>query len=449
MYDPEVLNEATRRFILAHRTEDVRQLALQGARLPEVDLHEALVQIAGWQQARLKLPQWAATQGLRYPPHLPMEQCSSQLTALYKRGIIARTRRLEELASAPPADVPLHLPEGDPQAVRAEDDAPQAWGTLTDLTGGLGIDCAYLARCFRHTTYVERQEQLCRLAEHNFPLLGLKEVDICCGDGVKHLQEMEPVDWIYLDPARRSASGGKVVAIGDGEPNVAQLEPLLMQKAHHVLVKLSPMLDLTLALQELKHVEAAYIVAADGECKELLLLLGHRPASRPEVVPITCVHLRSSKSANQLNLSHRTTADELTFSKAEEQQAPPQLADVPQDYLYEPHAALLKAGAFNLLTQLYPVKKLHPNSHLYTSAEPLLTFPGRRFHITGWSGFGKKELKQLTNGLKQANLTVRNFPLTPDALRRKLKLTDGGQVTLFATTLQGEKHILIKTEPLS
>ena len=442
------MNEATRSFILAHRTEDVRQLALQGSRHAEVDLHEALVQIAGWQQARTKLPQWAATEGLLYPPHLSMEQCSSQYTALYKIGIIQRLRRLEELASAPPAGAAVFGPEDAEDTATAAEDRVEPRGSLTDLTGGLGIDCAYLARCFCHTTYVERQKLLCQLAEHNFPLLGLKSFTICCGDGVEYLQAMEPVEWIYLDPARRNASGGKVVAIGDCEPNVVQLENLLLQKAHHVLVKLSPMLDLTLALQEMQHVEAAYVVATDGECKELLLQLGHHPASCPEEVPITCAHLRKEDRAKTPIFSI-ASVEELTFSKSEEQQAPMLLANEPMNYLYEPHAALLKAGAFNILTQRYPVKKLHPNSHLYTSAEPLPQFPGRRFQIMGWSGFGKQELKLLLNGLKQANLTVRNFPLATEALRKKLKLSDGGAITLFATTIASEKHILIKVEPLN
>lgn len=414
------LNDATRRFILAHRTENVRELALRGCRDAEVDLREALVQIAGWQQARTKLPRWAATEGLLYPPHLSMEQCSSELTALYKKGIILRQRRSEEAQQPPSAGVAVTT-------------------SLTDLTGGLGIDFSTLAPLFARATYVERQELLCGLAEHNFPLLGLKDCRICRADGVEYLQAMEEaVDWIYLDPARRNQQGGKVVAIADCEPNAVQLEPLLLQKSRHVMLKLSPMLDLTRALQELHSVETAYVVAVDGECKELLLILGPQPPQRKEELPITCVNLRSVDKA-----------EELTFSKAEEQQAPLQLAQEPMAYLYEPHAALLKAGAFCLLTQRYPVKKLHPNSHLYTSAEPLPHFPGRRFRITGWSTLGKRELKPLLADLKSANLTVRNFPLTTDALRRKLKLADGGPTTLFATTLQGEKHILIKAQPLS
>lgn len=429
------LNDATRRFILAHRTENVRELALRGCRDAEVDLREALVQIAGWQQARTKLPRWAATEGLLYPPHLSMEQCSSELTALYKKGIILRQRRSEEAQQPPSAGVAVCIKASS----GAASDAPCKQGALTDLTGGLGIDFSTLAPLFARATYVERQELLCGLAEHNFPLLGLKDCRICRADGVEYLQAMEEtVDWIYLDPARRNQQGGKVVAIADCEPNAVQLEPLLLQKSRHVMLKLSPMLDLTRALQELHSIEAAYVVAVDGECKELLLILGPQPPRRKEELPITCVNLRSVDKA-----------EELTFSKAEEQQAPLQLAQEPMAYLYEPHAALLKAGAFCLLTQRYPVKKLHPNSHLYTSAEPLPHFPGRRFRITGWSTLGKRELKPLLADLKSANLTVRNFPLTTDALRRKLKLADGGPTTLFATTLQGEKHILIKAQPLS
>ena len=429
------LNGATRRFIHAHRTENVRELALRGCRDAEVDLREALVQIAGWQQARTKLPRWAATEGLLYPPHLSMEQCSSELTALYKKGIILRQRRSEEAQQPPSAGVAVCMKASS----GAASDAPCKQGALTDLTGGLGIDFSTLAPLFARATYVERQELLCHLAGHNFPLLGLQDCRICRADGVEYLQAMEEaVDWIYLDPARRNQQGGKVVAIADCEPNAAQLESLLLQKSRHVMLKLSPMLDLTRALQELHSVEAAYVVAVDGECKELLLILGPQPPRRKEELPITCVNLRNGDKA-----------ESLTFTKAEEQQAPLQLAQEPMAYLYEPHAALLKAGAFCLLTQRYPVKKLHPNSHLYTSAEPLPHFPGRRFRITGWSTLGKRELKPLLADLKSANLTVRNFPLTTDALRRKLKLADGGPTTLFATTLQGEKHILIKAEPLS
>ena len=409
------LNEATLAFIRQHRTEDVRQLALRGCRQAEVDLREALVQIAGWQQARTKLPDWAATEGVLYPPHLSMEQCSSQLTATYKQTIIQRTRQLED--SQPLAGVVA------------------SQSTFADLTGGLGIDCSYLSHCFAKTTYVERQELLCQLAKHNFPLLGMKHFTICHQDGVEYLQQMEAVDWIYLDPARRNAHGGKVVAISDCEPDVQALEPLLLAKAPNVLVKLSPMLDLTLALRDLHHVVAAYIIAADGECKELLLQLSRDGITPAEEVPITCTHLHSNG-----------TTEEFTFAKREEQQAPLILADEPQSYLYEPHVALLKAGAYNLLSQRYPVKKLHPNSHLYTSEEAIEDFPGRRFRITGWSGMGKKELKALTTDLKSANLTVRNFPITTDALRKKLKLTEGGPITLYATTKRDGEHILIKGE---
>lgn len=401
------LNNATRRFIHEHRADDVRQLALQGCRDHEIDLREALIQIAGWQQARSKLPEWAAIEEVRYPPHLSMEQCSSQLTALYKKEILRR----------------LH---------HAKDEEP---GSLTDLTGGLGIDCSYLAPLFKEVAYIEQQELLCQLAAYNFPLLGITNCHFHHADSVGYLRQMDPVEWIYLDPARRNTQGGKVVAISDCEPDVQQLEPLLLQKARHVLVKLSPMLDLTHALHTLHHVEAAYVVAADGECKELLLLLGHQPAPSPQSVPITCTHLHTNGPC-----------EELTYCKADEQQASLLLTDQPESYLYEPHAALLKAGAFNFLTQRYPVRKLHPNSHLYTSTEALTEFPGRRFRITGWSSFGKKELKRLVDNLANANLTVRNFPLTAEALRKKLKLNDGGPVTLFATTLSNGKHVLIRTE---
>ena len=216
------LSQDTLRFIREHRRDDVRSLALQARRYPSVDMPAAITQISGWQIAKEKIPAWAENEHILYPAHLSLEQCSSQATAQYKAEIITNL---------------LHTEQEHP----AQNSTPASAGTFTDLTGGFGIDCAYLSSRFGHATYVERQETLCQIAAHNFPVLGLNHISVCHADSVRHLQEMEPVDCIFIDPARRDGHGGKTVAIGDCEPDIAALEELLLRKARHVLVKLSPL----------------------------------------------------------------------------------------------------------------------------------------------------------------------------------------------------------------
>ena len=391
---PETLD-----FIRRHRTDDVRTLALQAARYPGVDMHQAVTQIAGWQAARTKIPTWAACEGVLYPVHLSLEQCSSEVTARYKAALVAGL------------------------------EGPHT--TLADLTGGFGIDCAFLAAHFAHVDYVERQEALCQTSRHNFPLLGLTHMEVHCADSADFLRQMPPADWISLDPARRDGHGGKTVAIADCEPDVSVLEPLLLEKAPRVLVKLSPMLDLSQALHTLRSVSEAHIVSVAGECKELLLVLARGAALQPDDVPIRCVNLPADDRP-------------FTFTRRQEQEVPCPLAGAPRAYLYEPNASLLKAGAFRSVAHIYKVEKLHPNSHLYTSDEALSRFPGRMFRVDGWCGFGKKEVKALLEGVTKANLTVRNFPATVAELRKRLKLSDGGDVYLFATTLAGGQKVLMR-----
>ena len=392
------MTEKTRSFIRGHRTDDVRALALQAAKYPEVDMSLALTQISGWQILRNKVPTWAACEAILYPPHLSLEQCSSELTARYKVSIIENRKGIRD--------------------------------TLADLTGGFGIDCAFLSSLFRQADYVERQEMLCDIARHNFPALGLTHVDVHHADSVEYLEGMTPVDWIFIDPARRDGHGGKVIAIADCEPDVSALEELLLTKSRQVLVKLSPMLDLRQALHDLRHVAEAHIVSVANECKEMLLVLSKEADLQPDEVPIHCVNLGTAQPP-------------LTFTRQGEQEAVCHYADTPCAYLYEPNASILKAGAFRTLASIYNMVKLHPNSHLYTSDTLLPDFPGRIFHIEGWCGFGKKEVKDLLDGVKQANLTIRNFPASVGELRKRLKLTEGGDVYLFATTI-GERKILIR-----
>lgn len=390
------LDAATWRFVAEHRHDDVRQLALQGSRYPEVDMPQALMQIAGWQSAASKIPSLSNVEGVLFPPHLSMEQCSSEQTAAYKASL-----------------------------VKGE--------SLTDLTGGFGIDTAFLARRFTHATYVERQPLLCDLARHNFPLWSLPHVAVHGAEATEYLEQMEPVDWIYLDPARRDRRGGKAVAISDCEPDVAQLEERLLQKAPHVLIKLSPMLDLWQACAELHHVVEGHIVSVAGECKELLLVLDRQAEMPVDEVPVVAVNLQSDGSSQTLR-----------FTRRSEQEASCSFADAPSTYLYEPHASLLKGGAFRSLAYIYKVEKLHPNSHLYTSDRWIPSFPGRAFRVESFGGFGKRELKSLLADLRQANLTVRNFPASVADLRKRLHLAEGGDTYLFATTLADGNKVLIR-----
>ena len=393
-------DEATLRFADEHRTDDPHALALQAARYPQVDMPAAITQIAGRHVARLKAPTWANTPGIVYPARLSMEQCSSEATAQYKRTLVERLGGGRRLA---------------------------------DLTGGFGIDCACLAGAFAQAVYVERQETLCEMARHNFPLLGRAHIEVVHADGTDYLERMDEADWIFVDPARRDSHGGKTVAIGQCEPDVSRLESLLLQKAPHVLIKLSPMLDLTLALNDMPHTREVHIVSSGNECKELLLVLGRGEPLPPDEVPVHCVDVES-----------RYDCAPFVFTRRSEREAPCTYAATPLSYLYEPNAALLKAGAFRSVAHIYNMEKLHPSSHLYTSDKLIPGFPGRRFRIEACCGFSKKELKQCLAGTPKANLSIRNFPSSVAELRKRLHLAEGGDTFLFATTLADGKKALIK-----
>ena len=403
------ISPETLHFIEENARADVRSLALQAKKYPQVDMATAVVQIAGRQIAEAKVPSWYRTDGLFYPKHLSMEQCSSEVTALYKAGLV----------------------EGE---------------TFADLTGGFGIDCSFLSRKFRKADYVERQAELCELAKHNFPLLGLT-IDVHNEDGVDYLRQMQPVECLFLDPARRDGHGGKTVAIADCEPDVSALEDLLVEKAKTVMVKLSPMLDLSLALKTLKHVREVHVVSVNNECKELLLIL--RKSSVSSEVLIHCEHFVNNYVYACVQSVYNSVLQSFVFSQEQEHASDCPLATEVGTYLYEPNASILKAGAYRSLTQTYEVKKLHTSSHLYTSAHFIEDFPGRRFRVEAVSGFGKKELKTFLQGMEKANLTIRNFPSSVADLRKRLKLKEGGEHYVFATTLADESKVLIRCKKVS
>lgn len=418
-----IMNDETREFVAMHRDEDVRELALKARRVDGLDLSLALDQIAGWQIASKKLPQWASCEGIIYPPHISMEQCSSQFTAQYKSEI-AQTL----LASA--ATVRARVSDS------AESDTLVAKRAMVDLTGGFGVDFSYLARGFSQATYVERQRHLCDLAEHNMAALGLDQARIVCGDGVEYLRQMGPVDFIYLDPARRDEHGSRTYAIEDCTPNVFELRDLLLSKSQYTLVKLSPMLDWRKAVADFDGtVREVHIVATGNECKELLLVLGQQVHEEPSAPRVFCV-----------NDNQRIDYDSAAYTQGLRIGGKP-LPEA-KNYLYEPNASIMKAGCFDLVEERFGVTQVGPSSHLFVSATPVADFPGRGFAIEAIGGMNKKDIQRLLNGTKQANIAVRNFPLTAPQLRKKLKLADGGPVYLFGTTMQGCDHVLLRTSKI-
>ena len=383
-------------FIAQHRTDDVRKLALK--KVPEgVDIAFCLPQIEGWQLARKKIPEWAATEGLLFPPRLSMEQCSSQQTALYKRRVVER------------------LLDGQ-------------YDKMMDLTGGFGIDFSYMAPLFRKAIYVEQQEHLCQIARHNFGLLRLQQAEVRNAQSQDVLTAADHTSLIYADPARRDGAGRKVVLLQDCQPDVVTLQEELMAHAGVVMLKLSPMLDIQQALRQLHQVREVHVVSVDGECKEVLLVLYREK----RVATVHCVNL---------------SAQEHTFSTTI-QNAEPVIATHLERYLYEPNASILKAGVQNSLCQKYNVRKLHSFSHLFISSHFIEDFPGRSFEIEDAGSFAKKDLKRILADITQCNLTVRNFPATVAALRKRLKLREGGDIYLFATTLADGSHALIRCKRL-
>lgn len=383
-------------FAREHRQDDVRRLALQAGKYPDMDFSFALHQIKGWQVACKKLPSWAAHEQLLYPQQLSMEQCSSEQTARYKQQLV------QQLCGQ-----------------------TQNEGILVDLTGGLGVDFSFMAQGFRQAYYVEQQVELCALAKYNFPLLGLSSAQIICGDGTTFLQSMaDQAMVIFLDPARRDATGSKTYAIEDCTPDVALLSDELVNKAQWVVVKLSPMLDWHAAVAQLKHVCEVHIVGVGGECKELLLVMQQHRDEQP------------------LQLYAVNDGKVFTCSAEEAQQRTPLLQTSTFDYLFEPHASLMKAGCFGALSARYGVKGLATNTHLFAAMMPVNDFPGRQFRVLAVTPFTKKSLKSALHGIEKANLAVRNFPLSVVELRKRLKLKEGGEHYLFATTI-GTMHALI------
>ena len=393
----------TAEFIREYRERDIRQLALQATRFPDVDMPYALDQIQGWQIARRKLPKWAACDGVIFPPHLSMEQCSSEPTAQYKLNLAMEWA--ERVGHAP---------------------------RMTDLTGGFGVDFSFTSCAFAAATYVERNEQLCRIVEHNLPLLGLNNATVVCADAVEYLSTVEPQTMLFLDPARRDEHGAKTVMLADCTPDVVQLLPQLLEKSRFTMLKLSPMLDWHKAVDDLQGtVREVHIVSVGGECKELLLVLSTVVESELKVY---CADLSTASGSSSLFVYTPGSSAPVANSTFDIQHS---------TFLFEPNASIMKAGCFDELAAAYGVSPVSRNSHLFLSDEPIEGFPGRSFVVERVTTMNKSELRKALVGIEKANIATRNFPLTVAELRKRLKIKDGGDVYIFATTTAEGEHLLL------
>ena len=515
-HSTEIMNQATLDFIRQHQDDDVRQLAFLGSKYPEVDMPFALDQIRGRKMARVKLPRWASIDGIIYPPHISMEQCSSEQTALYKAELAARLLGLspsssengEEKGKESENASNLHLSEICEFAGKGAVDSEFAKNEATckkqqilteskenvneikeephegdfseetgfvDLTGGFGVDFSYIAsRLGVKSMYVERQAHLCEAAKENFGRLGLKNAIVKNGDGIEVLHSFASkkeaaasdslgitedqsqsllktnlgLKLIFIDPARRDDAGNKVVSLKDCTPDVTLLQEEMLSKADYVIIKLSPMLDWHRAISELNCVQEVHIISVNNECKELLLVLSARNMGG-KVASSADGAAGEVKHAGSLRIYCVTDAqsfvcEELDMESSSVKIAPSTLEEM--QYLYEPNASLMKAGCFGVLSKRYDARMLSKNSHLFVSREPIAVFPGRSFRIIAVSSFNKKELKRHLSGITKANIATRNFPLSVAELRKRLKLKDGGETYIFATTLSDESHVLVITE---
>lgn len=529
-YSTEIMNQATLDFIRQHQDDDVRQLAFLGSKYPEVDMPFALDQIRGRKMARVKLPRWASIDGIIYPPHISMEQCSSEQTALYKAELAARLLGLslsssengEEKEKESENASNLHLSEICEFAGKGAVDSEFAKNEVTckkqqiltevdrnvkeikeephegdfseetgfvDLTGGFGVDFSYIAsRLGVKSMYVERQTHLCEAAKENFGRLGLKNAIVKNGDGIEVLHSFaskkkdaasaddslgiiyaQPLSLletnlglklIFIDPARRDDAGNKVVSLKDCTPDVTVLQEEMLSKADYVIIKLSPMLDWHRAINELSHVREVHIISVNNECKELLLVLSARNMGDVEASSADGdsgedeidgaegtdgeVKHAGSLRIYCVNDAQSFVCEESDMEESSVRIAQPVLEEM--QYLYEPNASLMKAGCFGVLSGRYDARMLSKNSHLFVSQAPIEAFPGRSFRIIAISSFNKKELKRHLSGITKANIAIRNFPLSVAELRKRLKLKDGGETYIFATTLSDESHVLVITE---
>ena len=388
----DILASKVQQFIKENYKKDIPSLVLKGSPFSHISIEDLLQQIESKRKAEKKLPNWFSNDGILYPKKLSLEQCSSESTAEHKASIVSGN-------------------------------------SLIDITGGFGIDTYYFSKQFKKVIYCEINEELAAVVEHNLKQLKVDNVSIKATNGIRYLKEVdEPFDVLFVDPSRRDDVKGKVFLLKDCVPYLPPKIPFLLSKAKTLLIKVSPLLDLSQTIKELQFVSEIHIVAVNNEVKELLFVV-----------------TKDSDAAIQIqtvNFQHGTV-QQFGFEYGE---SPYSNYEIPQRYLYEPNAAVLKSGGFHQLTNAYEVFKLQEHSHLYTS-ETLLDFPGRAFEIEAVFPYDKKKItKHLEE--RKANITTRNFPKSVAQIRKELKLKDGGKIYLFFTKNMKQKLICLVCKKL-
>jgi hypothetical protein len=396
-------NDPTLKFVREHADDDVMKLALKASEYKGVDMDVALMQIAGRQMAKRKLPTWSRMEYVLFPPHINLEQCSSEKAARYKAVVAARMcgkrRKL-----------------------------------MVDLTGGYGVDFTILAQLFDFSIYVERDIGLCEMVFINLEFFNLGDkTEVHNADGTHFLKKIKNADLIYIDPSRRDDNGGRTYALSDCEPDALRLLPEMMCRGRVVMMKLSPMLDWHKLVADLKlFISEIHIVSVDGECKELLAVFKRGPVKEIKLFCATDnynIHFKES----EWNLPQQIFSGDINSLNG--------------SYLYEPDAAMMKAGCFGALCHRYHVKALDENSHLFVRNSLVNDFPGRKFLIKDVTTMNKHSLADALKNIDNAAVAVRNFPLTADALAKRLKLKNGSDKYVFGTTAQ-EKHIIIISDKI-
>ena len=381
-------------FMREHANDDLNRLLLSASRYPDVDIAFVVDQISSRRQIKDKLPSWYANDRLVFPSRISAEQCSSEQTAIYKQRLVREDEH------------------------------------LCDLTGGLGIDSYFFSRKVRKVTYIERFSEYCEAAKRNFSIIGADNVEVKNGDSVELINTIYNVDTFYIDPARRGEGNRRVFALHDCEPDLIKLLPLLHQHAAKVIAKISPMADIRQTLELMPSSTEVHVVSVRNECKELLFVMERGCEST--VPNIHCVNFASGD-----------VEESFSFTIDEERDCGLSLAGGVGKYLYEPNASILKAGAFKVTASRWGLMKLHVSSHLYTGDMLIDGFPGRRFAVDEVIEFNNRSCKGLSKRIPRANITTRNFPISVDELRKRLKLADGGDTYLFATTLATGDRVLL------
>lgn len=388
----KIMDNTTQQFVEEHKEDNIHELALKSHLYPSVNMAFVIRQIHGKQKVKDKIPLFFENKDILYPVSLSLEQSSSESTAKYKSSLC----------------------EGD---------------AIADLTGGFGVDSAFFSKVFKQVSYVERNPELCELATHNFEALGRKNIQVFNTESEYFLTQMEPVDWIFIDPARRDNAGNKKVLMNDCEPDILQLNSLLLEKARNVMIKLSPMIDLLDTIRSLKGISDIYVVSVDNECKEVLVIMAEKAI---EKLRIHAINIRKNKPFQEFH-----------FNLDDENKAVVECVSSVGRYLYEPNSSVMKSGAFKYIGMHFELSKLHINTHLYTSDKLLVEFPGRVFEVQNQWRFSKQALKNISKEIGSANISTRNFPLKPEELRKKLRIGEGGENYIFGCILADESKVLL------